>query len=99
MDVISLYENNIKNVIANSGTAFTENQVELVWRFFSNPIISLDGDVSGQKPLRIAENIFPHISENKNIYFASLPVSTDPDDFIKKNGREEFLKLIKNKMI
>ena len=45
MDVISLYENNIKNVIANSGTAFAEyplihdeNQVELVWRFFSNPI-------------------------------------------------------------
>ena len=99
MDVLSLYENNIKNVIANSGTAFTENQVELVWRFFSNPIISLDGDVSGQKAsLRIAENIFPYISENKNIYFASLPVSTDPDDFIKKNGREEFLKLIKNKI-
>ena len=91
MDVISLYENNIKNVIANSGTAFTENQVELVWRFFSNPIISLDGDVSGQKAsLRIAENIFPYISENKNIYFASLPVSTDPDDFIKKMEEKNF---------
>ena len=34
MDVVSVYASGIKNVIANSGTAFTENQINLVWKFF-----------------------------------------------------------------
>ena len=59
MDVVSLYSAGIKNVIANSGTALTERQINLIWKFFSNPIICLDGDESGQKAaLRIAERLF-----------------------------------------
>ena len=49
MDVVSLYASGIKNVISNSGTALTERQIDLIWKFFSNPIICLDGDPSGQK--------------------------------------------------
>ena len=49
MDVVSVYASGIKNVIANSGTALTERQIDLIWKFFSNPIICLDGDESGQK--------------------------------------------------
>ena len=49
MDVVSVYASGIKNVIANSGTALTERQINLIWKFFSNPIICLDGDESGQK--------------------------------------------------
>ena len=56
MDVISLSSNGIKNVVSNSGTAITEKQIELIWNFFSNPIITLDGDQSGQTAaLRISE--------------------------------------------
>ena len=63
MDVISLYSNGIKNVISNSGTAITENQINLIWKFFSNPIICLDGDNSGQQAaIRIAERLFPLIN-------------------------------------
>ena len=43
MDVVSIYSSGIKNVIANSGTALTERQIDLIWKFFSNPIICLDG--------------------------------------------------------
>ena len=60
MDVISIYSAGIKNVVSNSGTALTENQINLIWKFFSNPILCLDGDVSGQRAaLRIAENLLP----------------------------------------
>ena len=65
MDVVSVYASGIKNVIANSGTALTERQISLIWKFFSNPIICLDGDESGQKAaFRIAEKLFPLINKN-----------------------------------
>tara|TARA_X000001036_G_scaffold438798_1_gene487648 strand:- start:210 stop:1988 length:1779 start_codon:yes stop_codon:yes gene_type:complete len=100
MDVISLYSAGIKNVISNSGTALTENQVELIWKFFSNPIICLDGDESGQKAAeRIAERFFPLLNENNKIYFSILSEGQDPDDFIKKYGKEKFLSFINEKEI
>ena len=44
MDVVNLHKFGIKNVVANLGTAITERQIDLIWRFFKNPIICLDGD-------------------------------------------------------
>lgn len=100
MDVISLYAAGIKNVISNSGTALTETQIELVWSFFSNPIICLDGDQSGQSAaLRIAEKFLTLINENNKIYFLIMPQGEDPDDFIKKNGKEKFVEFLKSKKI
>ncbi len=100
MDVVSVYASGIKNVIANSGTALTENQINLVWKFFSNPVICLDGDESGQRAaIRIAERLFSLINDSKKIYFTIIPDSKDPDDFIKENGKDGFLNLIKQKQI
>ena len=100
MDVVSLYSAGIKNVISNSGTALTENQIDLIWKFFSNPILCLDGDESGQKAaLRIAERLFPLVNETNKIYFSILPNSEDQDDFIKKNGKEKFIDFLDNKKI
>ena len=74
MDVVSVYSSGIKNVIANSGTALTERQIDLIWKFFANPIVCLDGDESGQKAaLRIAEKLFPLINEKNKIYFSIMP--------------------------
>ncbi len=100
MDVVSVYSSGVKNVIANSGTALTERQISLIWKFFSNPIICLDGDESGQRAaLRIAEKLFPLINEKKKIYFSIMPEGKDPDDFIKQNGRDGLLNLLKDKEI
>ena len=100
MDVISVYSYGIKNVISNSGTALTERQISLIWKFFSNPIICLDGDESGQNAaVRIAERLFPLINENDKIYFSIMPEGKDPDDYIKKNGKEALLKLLNEKEI
>ena len=100
MDVVSLYAAGIKNTISNSGTALTENQIELIWKFFSNPIICLDGDQSGQSAaLRIAEKLLPLINENNKIYFSIMPKGEDPDDFIKKNGKNKFSEFLKSRKI
>ena len=100
MDVISLNSFGIKNVISNQGIAITQSQIELVWRFFSDPIICLDGDESGQTAaLRIAENLISLVNENNKIFFLILSKGEDPDDFIKKNGKEKFNELIKSKQV
>ncbi len=100
MDVVSVYSSGMKNVIANSGTAMTERQISLIWKFFSNPIICLDGDESGQRAaLRIAEKLFPLINEKNKIYFSILPDGKDPDDFIKHKGRDGLIYLLKEKEI
>ncbi len=71
----------------------TENQINLIWKFFSNPIICLDGDVSGQKAaLRIAESLLPHIKDSNKIGFVTLSKGVDPDDFIKEKwGQIDFI--------
>ena len=100
MDVVSVYASGIKNVIANSGTALTERQINLIWKFFDSPIICLDGDESGQKAAsRIAEKLFPFINEKNKIYFSVMPDGKDPDDYIKKNGKNGLLNLLKRKEI
>ena len=100
MDVVSVYAAGIKNVIANSGTALTERQIDLIWKFFSNPVICLDGDKSGQTAaVRIAEKLFPLINDNNKIYFSIMPDGKDPDDYVKKNGKEALLNLLKQKSI
>ena len=99
MDVISLNKFKIKNSVANLGTAMTEKQIELIWRFFKKPIICLDGDSSGQKAaLRIAERLFPLIKPEYQIYFLTLPIDQDPDNFINNKGKELFIKYSQNKM-
>ena len=100
MDVVSLYASGIRNVISNSGTALTERQIDLIWKFFSNPIICLDGDPSGQNAaLRIAEKLFPFINEKNKIFFSMIPDGKDPDEFIRENGKGLFIKLLEKKEI
>ena len=100
LDVVSVYSSGIKNVVANSGTALTDRQIDLIWKFFSNPIICLDGDESGQKAAqRIAEKLFPFINDKNKIYFSMMPEGKDPDDFIKQNGKDGFLNLLKEKEV
>ncbi len=100
MDVVSIYSRGIKNVISNSGTALTERQINLIWKFFSNPIICLDGDQSGQEAaLRIAERLFPFINEENKIFFSVLPNDQDPDDYINKYGKDIFNSFLKEKKI
>ena len=99
MDVISLHKFGIENVVANLGTAMTERQIELIWKFFKNPIICLDGDNSGKKAaVRAAEGLFPLIRPDSNIYFLTLTENLDPDGYINQKGKEAFLKFSESKI-
>jgi len=99
MDVINLHKFGIENVVANLGTAMTERQIDLIWRFFKNPIICLDGDSSGKKAaLRAAERLFPLMKPDFNIFFLTLPENLDPDSFINERGKESFIKFSESKI-
>jgi len=99
MDVVNLHKFGVENVVANLGTAMTERQLDLIWKFFKNPIICFDGDLSGQKAaLRAAERLFPLMKPDFNIYFLILPENLDPDSYINQKGKESFLKLVESKI-
>ena len=93
MDVISLYNNQILNCVANLGTALTSKQILLLGQFFSEIIICFDGDESGFKAaLKAAENSLKFLQPEKQISFLFLPDGEDPDSFVKNKGKEFFLK-------
>jgi len=99
MDVINLHKFGIQNVVANLGTAMTERQIDLIWKFFKNLIICLDGDASGQKAaIRVAERLFPLMKPDFNIYFLTLPENLDPDAYINQKGKESFIKFSESKV-
>ncbi len=92
MDLISLYQAGIKNVVASSGTSLTDEQVQLLSRFTKNIIILFDADPAGQKAsIRSIEIL---LKQNFDVKVITLPQGEDPDSFINKSGKEKFDELI-----
>jgi len=92
MDVVGLYKNGIENVVANLGTSLTDRQILTLNQFFDDIIICFDGDESGYKAaLRAAENSIKELKPEKQISFLFLPDKEDPDSYVKKNGKKNFL--------
>ena len=100
MDVIGLYKNEIKNVVANLGTALTSRQITILDQFFNNIIICFDGDDSGYKAaLRAAENSIIELKPEKKILFLFLPDKHDPDSYVNEFGKNKFLEFSKQNTI
>tara|TARA_Y100000591_G_C21845739_1_gene708620 strand:- start:1471 stop:3252 length:1782 start_codon:yes stop_codon:yes gene_type:complete len=92
MDVIGLNNNGIENCVANLGTALTDKQISILNQFFNEIIICFDGDESGYKAaVRAAENSIKELKPEKQISFLFLPNGDDPDTFVNKNGKKDFL--------
>jgi DNA primase len=92
MDLLALYQNGIKNVVAVSGTALTEDQIQLLSRFTKNVVLIFDSDTAGIKAsMRSIELL---LKQNMEIKIASLPQGEDPDSFINKSGKNEFQNII-----
>lgn len=88
MDLVSLYQAGVKNVVASSGTSLTEEQIQLLSRFTKNIFVLFDSDSAGQRAaLRSIELLLKQDFEVKVI---SLPKGEDPDSFINKFGKEQF---------
>ena len=91
MDVIALYQAGVENVVAPLGTALTENQLELLWKMASQPVLCFDGDGAGIRAAnRAADLALPYIKPGRSVSFALLPDGKDPDDLVRHEGRAPF---------
>ncbi len=97
MDVIGLYQHGVKNAVASSGTAFTQEQLRKILSYTNNIFIVFDGDEAGYKASwRAVENALSIIREDTRISFIFLNPGEDPDSFIGAHGKDAFLNLTKN---
>lgn len=94
MDLISLYQYGIKNVVATLGTALTDGQGSLIKRYADTAIISYDSDEAGIKATLRAIEILSKLDINVKVL--NLKECKDPDEFIRKYGVLEFEKEINN---
>lgn len=92
MDVIAMYQAGFKRAVASMGTSLTENQAKLLSRLTDNVYICYDGDAAGQKATVRGMDILD--AAGLEVRVMSVPENLDPDEYIKKYGREAFEKLI-----
>lgn len=92
MDVISLHQAGFPNTVAPLGTAFTEEQANLLARYTKEVILTMDADAAGQKAIRRAAEILEKTGLKTRVIV--IPDGKDPDEFIKKNGPDRFRGLI-----
>ena len=93
MDAISLFSAGIKNVVATLGTAFTPEHADLILRYARKIIFCYDSDEAGQRATVKALPIVQ--AAGAEVFVISIPDGKDPDEFIRKHGKEEFEELIK----
>ena len=87
MDVVALHEGGFGETVAPLGTALTEDQVKLLWRFVPEPTLCFDGDSAGKKAaFRAIDTALPHLKPGHSLQFAFLPEGLDPDDMIRQQG-------------
>ena len=90
LDVISMHQSGVENVVASSGTALTPEQVRLIHRFTNNVTVLYDGDAAGIHASLRGIDIL--LSEGLNIKVMLLPEGDDPDSYAQARTPEEFRK-------
>lgn len=92
MDTISLHQAGFDSAVASLGTSLTAEHAQLLTRYFQNAVISYDGDAAG---VAAAQRAIPILEKaGLNVKVLRVRGAKDPDEFIKKYGREAFLKLL-----
>lgn len=93
MDLISLYQAGIKNVVAVSGTALTDDQAQLLSRYTKNVVLLFDADAAGIKASMRSIEIL--LKRDFDVKISTLPKGEDPDSYVTKFGKEAFDEIIK----
>jgi len=88
MDCISVYAAGFHNVIASSGTAFTELQAKLLGRFSKNVVVNFDPDTAGAKATERTLGLL--VEEEFQIKVLTLEAGFDPDLYIRRKGKEAY---------
>jgi DNA primase len=94
MDCISVYAAGFHNVIASSGTAFTELQAKLLGRFTKNVIVNFDPDTAGAKAAERTIGLL--VEEEFNIRVLTLEQGFDPDLYIRRKGKDAYGEALKH---
>jgi DNA primase len=94
MDCISVYAAGFHNVIASSGTAFTELQAKLLGRFSKNAVVNFDPDTAGAKATERTLGLL--VEEEFTIKVLTLEQGFDPDLYIRRKGKEAYGEALKH---
>jgi DNA primase len=94
MDCISVYAAGFHNVIASSGTAFTELQTKLLGRFSKNVVVNFDPDTAGAKATDRTLGLL--VEEEFQIKVLTLEQGFDPDLYIRRKGKDAYAAALKN---
>jgi DNA primase len=95
MDVVALAAAGIAEAVAPLGTALTEHQIERLWRVTECPTLCFDGDAAGQRAaMRAVTRALPLLRPGHSLRIVTLPDGMDPDDVVKKRGRDAMLGLL-----
>ena len=92
MDVISMHQSGIENVVASGGTALTKPQIRLIQRFTSNITVLYDGDAAGIHAALRGIDMF--LEEGFNVNVVLLPDGEDPDSYAQSHDSTEFIRYI-----
>src|ERR1041385_347230 len=93
MDCISVFLRGIQNVIATSGTAFTEQQVGILKRHTQNVVVNFDPDTAGGNAAE--KSIALLTEEGFSIKIVTLDGGLDPDRYIRERGPEAYFSAVK----
>src|SRR3954447_17333078 len=88
LDLITLFEAGIRNVVAPQGTAFTEDQARVLKRYVDEVVLCFDADAAGQKAAE--RSLDALLQTDLIVRVAEMPAGEDPDSMIRRGGREEF---------
>jgi len=94
MDCISVYAAGFHNVIASSGTAFTDLQARLLGRFSKNVVVNFDPDTAGAKATERTLGLL--VQEEFQIKVLTLEAGFDPDLFIRRKGKDPYAEALRN---
>jgi DNA primase len=94
MDCISVYAAGFHNVIASSGTAFTELQAKLLGRFSKKVVVNFDPDTAGARATERTLGLL--VEEEFNIQVLTLETGFDPDLFIRRKGKDAYAAALKH---
>jgi len=94
MDCISVYAAGFHNVIASSGTAFTELQAKPLGRFSKNVVVNFDPDTAGAKATERTLGLL--VEEEFQIKVLTLEAGFDPDLFIRRKGKDAYAQALRN---
>jgi len=88
LDLITLFEAGLTNVVAPQGTAFTESQARILKRYVNQVVLCFDADAAGQKAAE--RSLEPLLENDLVVRVAEMPRGEDPDSLVRKEGADKF---------